>query len=139
MTDTLTNHVVTAEPINKLDGGLIGYTWECSCGRRGGHHPTAEVAEVAGRNHTGYLPEDLFDWRGTPIEVGCTVVYPGYGGSHQWVTEGKVKAIKKKTYWRGTFPYLMVEVTSTTGSTSVGRVSSVHSLDRVTVVPERTS
>jgi hypothetical protein len=37
------------------------------------------------------------DWRGTEIEVGATVVYPGRGGSSLWMTEGTVVALHSET------------------------------------------
>lgn len=36
---------------------------------------------------------ELTDWRGTPIEVGCHVVYPSRQYSNMWMTEGQVISI----------------------------------------------
>lgn len=55
---------------------------------------------------------ELKDWRGTPIEVGSTIVYPGHRGSAYWVTEAEVTDIQWEPHkWR-TFessPKLTVE------------------------------
>ena len=37
------------------------------------------------------------DWRGTPIVVGSTVVYPSRKGSSLWMTEGTVIGLKPLT------------------------------------------
>lgn len=45
-------HHVTAEPIVKMDGGTIGYRFECSCGRVGnGCHSTEAKAIERGHDH----------------------------------------------------------------------------------------
>ncbi len=45
-------HVVAATPIKKMDGGVIGYQFQCSCGRQGkGRHDTEAKAIVAGHDH----------------------------------------------------------------------------------------
>lgn len=36
------------------------------------------------------------DWRGTPINVGSTVVYPSRQGSTLWMNEGEVVRIESK-------------------------------------------
>jgi hypothetical protein len=47
-------HMIESIPIIKMDGGLIGYRWKCSCGReRDGCHRTPEKAIEAGQNHIG--------------------------------------------------------------------------------------
>lgn len=43
------------------------------------------------------------DWRGTVIEVGSHVVYPGRHSSSMWVTEGEVVGLKPKTELRWNF------------------------------------
>ncbi len=43
------------------------------------------------------------DWRGTEIEVGSRVVYPGRQGSSMWMTEGEVVELKPKTELRWNF------------------------------------
>lgn len=35
------------------------------------------------------------DWRGAPIEPGCTIVYPGRQGSSLWMTEAKVLSVRE--------------------------------------------
>jgi hypothetical protein len=48
------DHDVEAVPVDKMDGGLIGYRFTCSCGRIGnGWHATPEKAIAAGAAHTG--------------------------------------------------------------------------------------
>lgn len=48
----MSDHVVTAEPVDKMDGGVIGYRFVCTCGRRGnGHHRTIEQAIERGHDH----------------------------------------------------------------------------------------
>lgn len=34
------------------------------------------------------------DWRGTPIKVGSTIVYPSRQGSRLWMNEGEVVGLK---------------------------------------------
>jgi hypothetical protein len=42
------------------------------------------------------LVNELLDWRGNPINVGDTVVYPGRQSSLVWMNEGIVVEIKEK-------------------------------------------
>lgn len=49
------------------------------------------------------------DWRGTPIKVGLTVVYPSRKGSRLWMTEAVVISldpltVKKKGAQRSSHP-----------------------------------
>jgi len=37
------------------------------------------------------------DWRGTPIKVGSTVVYPSRKGSSLWMIEGVVQSLTPLT------------------------------------------
>lgn len=47
------------------------------------------------------MSNTLLDWRGTPIVVGSTVVYPVRQSSSMWVCEGRVEEITKtNTLWR---------------------------------------
>ena len=36
------------------------------------------------------------DWRGSPIKVGSTVVYPSRQGSRLWMSEGEVVSVKPR-------------------------------------------
>lgn len=52
ITVAATTHAVTAAPVVKMDGGVIGYRFECSCGRIGnGTHRTPAKAVRAGSAH----------------------------------------------------------------------------------------
>jgi hypothetical protein len=49
-------HEVTAVPVEKMDGGVIGYRFHCSCGRVGGGTHTTELAAIhAGQAHIDSL------------------------------------------------------------------------------------
>lgn len=45
-------HEITVIPAEKLDGGIIGYRWSCSCPRgTGGLHKSPDAAFERGRDH----------------------------------------------------------------------------------------
>lgn len=82
------------------------------------------------------------DWRGTPIEVGSTIVYPGRQGSSVWVNEAVVLEVGERRRWQllpgETEPALKVRRThDTTGWRDLDKVSTVTAVDRVTVVGPR--
>lgn len=64
-----------------------------------------------------HKPENLRDWRGTPITVGAHIVYPGRASSSIWMTESIVRAFKRNepSYHQDCVTYtLMVEHVATT-------------------------
>lgn len=72
------------------------------------------------------------DWRGTPIEVGSIVVYPGRASSSMWMNEGEVVGlVERHLYPDGKAP--AIRVRRTRGHYSEG-ISTLDRLDRVTVV-----
>lgn len=75
------------------------------------------------------------DWRGVPITVGSTVVYPGRQGSSHWMNEAEVNAITYEDSWRGpsTVTVLHVRRTRCSWATASG-TSKLRRIDRVTVV-----
>lgn len=91
-----------------------------------------------------HVPENITDWRGTPINVGDHIVYPGRGSSALWMTESVVKAFKhnEPSYYQQCATYtLMVEPLNTTrftfddGTPKKPRLYSVGP-GLVTVVPK---
>lgn len=88
---------------------------------------------------------DLRDWRGTPIEIGSTIVYPGRHGSSMWMVEGKVRNIVMINFYAihtGAKPdyHLIVVPTSQSaywGSRDDRKAVTIFRTDRVTVVKER--
>lgn len=75
------------------------------------------------------------DWRGTPIEPGSLVVYPGRRGSHQWMVEAEVLEIFQDWEWDKFVWALRVQPLrqGTYGRTNMKPVK-VKALERVTVV-----
>jgi hypothetical protein len=41
----------------------------------------------------------IIDWRGTPIQVGALVVYPGRQSSSMWMVEAEVIEIMEEDKW----------------------------------------
>ncbi len=68
------------------------------------------------------------DWRGTPIEEGSTVVYPGRVSSALWMNEAKVVEVQDGR--------LKVHRTarSRRGWGTTDKVTYLTAIDRVTVV-----
>lgn len=81
-------------------------------------------------------PSELVDWRGTPIEVGSTIVYPGRGSSALWMSEGTVVSVE--TRGRG-LHRLRVQRTFEHGRAvrNPSRPVVLEVVKRVTVVPPR--
>lgn len=90
------------------------------------------------------------DWRGTPFEVGCTVVYPQASGSHLGVLEAIVLEITEqpKNSWQPDGDKIPVLVVQRTKETSYGptprlpytnKSSRLTAIQRVTVVPSAES
>lgn len=77
----------------------------------------------------------LTDWRGTPIEPGCTIVYPGRKSSSLWVTEAVVIETGTQPSWRGVIPHLVVQITKSSGYFRTPRRVRLTSIDKVTVIP----
>jgi len=88
-------------------------------------------------------PDDgLVDWRGTPIEIGSTIVYPGRGSSALWMAEGIVEGIgtRHRPSEGRTVPMIQVRRTHERGRevrTSRPRPVTIEVIKRVTVVPPR--
>lgn len=79
---------------------------------------------------------ELKDWRGTPIEVGSTIVYPGRHGSWIWMNEGEVISIAPREPKYFSRPVTLT-VRRTRDSGDWGgkeKVVSVYAVERVTVV-----
>jgi hypothetical protein len=56
------------------------------------------------------------DWRGTPIEIGCIVVYPGRASSSVWINEGVVVGFgERDAYYGDPIPTAIIQRTATTG------------------------
>lgn len=89
------------------------------------------------------------DWRGNEIKVGSKILWPGRGGSRLWVTEGEVVEIrmKKRHSWDSDSDLVPVLKVRTFGSTSGlyhpdkpdPTLSTIHVIDRVTVIPEESA
>lgn len=77
---------------------------------------------------------ELKDWRGTPIVVGSTVVYPGRGGSAMWLNEATVLEVGEVDVYHLRVPRLKVQQTNTTGYSLNTGPSYLRAIDRVTVV-----
>ena len=81
------------------------------------------------------LSIEMKDWRGTPIQPGSIIVYPGRKGSHQWMVEAEVIEIFQDWQW-GAFKWaLRVQPLrqGTYGRTNKKPVK-ITALERVTVV-----
>ncbi len=79
------------------------------------------------------------DWRGTLIERGSIIVYPGRHSSSLWMTEGRVIDItSQKPSWSGSrsIPVLLVQPLRNRGGINGAPCRKVRltSIDRVTVV-----
>lgn len=80
---------------------------------------------------------ELLDWRGTPIDEGATIVYPGRSGSALWMVEAKVDLIEYKEYeygYRKGRLYPVLRVTRAGSDRSKAGTSRITAVDRVTVV-----
>lgn len=82
---------------------------------------------------------DLKDWRGEPIEVGATVVYPARVSSSMWMVEAEVKEIfQKQTGWRGELSWALkvqpLRMTRNRDSLRDKRATTLTELSRVTVI-----
>jgi hypothetical protein len=72
----------------------------------------------------------LTDWRGTPITVGCTIIYSNHMGRRTEVTEGTVQEIQEGE--------LIVSPTrNTQGKILACRVVHITAVGRVTVLIDR--
>lgn len=75
------------------------------------------------------------DWRGTPIEVGSVIVYPGRHGSSHWVTEAEVVEIRNRLTWSGEFvPLLKVARRRDNNWRGQEGTSYIERINMVTVV-----
>jgi hypothetical protein len=45
------------------------------------------------------IQTQVIDWRGTPIETGALIVYPGRQSSHMWMVEAEVIEIREEDKW----------------------------------------
>jgi len=70
--------------------------------------------------------ETKLDWRGNPITVGCTVVYPAQVRNRVWMNEAEVVEIEPRR--------LDVKVTRGRWDSDTGRLTRLTRVDRVTVV-----
>jgi len=84
---------------------------------------------------------EIRDFRGTLIEVGDTIVYPGRGGSSLYMVEGKVVDIveTKQAYWREDDRFVTkLKVQGTGGGSSKWRghekLVTINVTNRVVVV-----
>lgn len=79
---------------------------------------------------------NLTDWRGTPIEAGSTIVYPGRHSSQLWMNEGVVVEINSVTKWSATLTELKVQRTRDRWNSAITARAFVTltALDNVTVV-----
>jgi hypothetical protein len=75
----------------------------------------------------GGLMEPLKDWRGVPMNVGDTVVYPVRQSSSMWMEEGEIIEISSVDKYYGPQPQVKVRKKD-------GRISTLTSLGRLTVV-----
>lgn len=73
------------------------------------------------------------DWRGTPITVGSTVVYPSRQGSSLWMNEGEVVSIDKlkEGAWQKGNASVRIGVKKKDSSRT-----SYPDVERITVIPE---
>lgn len=81
----------------------------------------------------------LLDWRGTPIEVGSIILYPGRHSSYQWMNEAKVLEINTVTKWSREWHELKVERLNNNTWSKVGddrRFVTLSALKNVTVIRE---
>jgi hypothetical protein len=81
--------------------------------------------------------EELKDWLGTPITVGCTIIYPGRQSGSLWMNKATVKVIGERSGPSGTIPTLTVVRTHSTsyGDPPDGSTTILTVIDRVTVMP----
>jgi len=79
---------------------------------------------------------ELKDWRGTPIEVGSTIIYPGRQGSSVWVNEGEVLAIStnESRIWHRSAELTVRRIRDSHGWGREEKVVYVYALERVTVL-----
>lgn len=76
----------------------------------------------------------LTDWRGTPIDKGCTLVYPGRSSGDLWMTEATVEDIIEVDVGHGIMkPALRVRRTKAMRGT-INNTRILTAVDRVTVV-----
>ena len=68
------------------------------------------------------------DWRGTPITLGCTIIYSTHVGRRSEVTEGIVAWIYEKEL-------VVTPTRNTKGPLIDARAVRLRALDRVTVLP----
>jgi hypothetical protein len=73
----------------------------------------------------------LEDWRGRLIGVGDAIVYPGYGGSHLWMTEAWVTAIGQE---KEKFYFWVLPFRSTPKSLKPRKEVKLTNLSRVTKI-----
>lgn len=76
------------------------------------------------------------DWRGTPIEVGSRIVYPGRQGTWLWLNEGEVEEFGEVERFGVPFPTLRVRRIRDSGWRDVpeGRLVTLTAVRNVTVV-----
>lgn len=75
------------------------------------------------------------DWRGTPIEPGSLIVYPGRHSSSMWMVEAEVLEILQDWHWDRFVWALKVQPLrqGTYGRTNMKPVK-ITALERVTVI-----
>jgi hypothetical protein len=81
------------------------------------------------------ISAEMKDWRGTAIEPGSIVVYPGRQGAHHWMMEAEVLEIFQDWSWDHFVWALKVQPMrqGTYGRTNMKPVK-LTALERVTVV-----
>jgi hypothetical protein len=79
----------------------------------------------------------MMDWRGTKIEEGVTIVYPGRQSSSMWMIEAIVLEVTTQQHWNLEIPALRVQPIKTGrfGDRSL-RPVTITALERVTVIKE---
>lgn len=83
------------------------------------------------------MNDQPLDWRGTPIEVGSIIVYPGRHSSYLWMNEGEVLSLSTFEEWGRTKPMLRVRRTREERwdrTHEVSGESTLTAVHRVTVV-----
>lgn len=67
------------------------------------------------------------DWRGTPIKVGCSIIYTNHVGRHTEVTEASVQEIRMDEI-------IVSPVRNTKGPITSTRLVHLKAVERVTVI-----